>query len=504
MAKNSTQSFILSLKLNTSSHDDRILNDRFYVAFLMKNRLIKHARKALSTMRQDKSYRALLKEYLSFKSKDDPDSVKQRSVISKQLSDIRSSYGLSEYQFHEWISVQQHRYKKYIDSLTAQKIATYVWKSVEDVLFRKGKTIHFKRLDALTSLEGKNNASGMRFKDGRLCWSGLVIGVQIRKGDAYAREALTHKVKYCRIVRKPMGTSYHYYLQLILEGHPPVKHVYLKSGDVGLDQGTSSEAVVSDKGCILWELSSGVRDIDKQARRLQRKLDRSRRANNHGNYNPDGTVKPKRLRSPWNNSKTYKRTAMELRTIRRKAADQVKQSDEVLANDILCNHGSNVFTEKMDYRALQLRSKDTKTNSRGKFISKKRFGKSLSKHAPGKFLLILERKLSYIDKTVNYVDTWKFKASQYDHVLGDYIKSGLNDRAKAIRGRPVQRDLYSAFLLRNAKDSETINRDECFKIFDQFLVFHDDCIRELLSLRTVKHLPSSFGLNELNKYFETI
>lgn len=494
MKKFRSPSFVLELKLNTSPADDSALLERFYYAFLMKNRLIRHARKALSFMRQDKEYRSLMAEYISLKGKDDKASKSRRNDIGNELSRIRMSYGLSEYQFHAWVVLQQHRYKKHIDSLTAQKIATNVWQSVEAVLFRKGKTIHFQKLDNLMSLEGKNNASGIRFKDGRLCWNGLVIQPQIRKGDAYAREALTHRVKYCRIVRKSMGISYHWYLQLILEGKPPVKHTVI-DGRVGIDQGSSTEAVFSENGCILTELAYERPDIERQVRRLSRKMERSRRATNPDNYNPDGTIKPKQARKAWVRSKSYKQVQMRLKTLRRRNADTAHQSEEILANEFLEHHGSDIITEQMDYKALQLKAKEDIVSSKtGRHRSRKRYGASLAKHAPARFLSVLERKLSYINKTVNYVDTWKFKASQYDHVLGDYVKSGLSSRSKTVGGHVVQRDLYSAFLLWAALDDTTVDRNLCFESFPLFLSFQGACISKLL--KDNKHYPSSFGLKD--------
>ncbi len=288
MKKSSTPSFALPLKLNTTAQDERILGKRFYCAFLMKNKLIRHAKKALSSMRQDKRYRTLMDEYhtlakASKSRKKESKAVKhRRAEIGAELSAIRLDRGLSEYQFQEWIAVQQHRYRKHIDSLTAQKLATNVWQSVETVLFRKGKTVNFKPLDNLYSLEGKNNASGIRFKDGRLHWFGLEIQPQVRKGDAYTREALKHRVKYCRIKREAMGISYHYYLELVLEGKPPQKHRFI-DGRAGIDQGTSSEAVFSEHGCILTELAPERPQIDKKVRCLSRRLDRSRRATNPDN-----------------------------------------------------------------------------------------------------------------------------------------------------------------------------------------------------------------------------
>ena len=494
MHKSKTLSFMLTLKLNTSSRDEKLLNKRIYIAFLMKNRLIHHARKVLSSMRRDKKYRALLAEYLSLRCKSNKASKQRLKDIGKQLSSIRIQYGLSEYQFHKWIAVQQRRYNKYIDSLTAQKIATSVWRSVEVVLFRKGRSIHFQKLDTLVSLEGKNNVSGIRFKNGTLCWNGLVIQPQLRSGDQYAREALKHKVKYCRIMRKPMGISWHWYLQLVLDGIPPVKHT-VKEGRVGLDQGTSTEAVFSEQGCILTELAVDDHNINRKVRHIYRKLDRSRRAANPDNFNPDGTVKPKKLRKPWIRSNTYKNDLMRLKTLRRRSSDTVRQSEEILADNILVNHGSDIVTEKMDYKALQLKAKEDRISLKtGKHLTRKRFGKSLAKHAPARFLNILERKLSYINKTVNYVDTWKFKASQYDHVLGDYINPGLSKRSKTVGGYIVQRDLYSAFLLWAALNDTTTDRNLCFDKFPLFLDYQGTCITELL--KDGKHHPSSFGLKD--------
>ena len=481
---------MLRLKLNTSAYDIHILDKRFFIAFIMQNKLITHAKKQLSCMRQDKEYRYFMNEYVKLKGNDDPQAKQQRQFIGEELLRIRQAYGLSEYQFHDWISVQQHRYKKHIDSLTAQKIATRVWKSVNDVLFKKGKSIHYKKLASLMSVEGKNNASGIRFVKGRLCWNGLIIQPQIHKDDSYAMEALTHKVKFCRIKRMAMGNTYDYYLELVLEGIPPQKHIFI-DGRVGLDQGTSSEAVFSENGCILTELAPTRPDIDRKVRRFQRKLDRSRRANNPKNYNSDGTVR--KGRKKWVNSKTYKHTQMRLKALRRRNAATVKQSEEMFANRILEEHGSDIITEKMDYKALQVRSKETKVNSKGHYVSKKRFGKSLSKHAPAKFLSILERKLGYISKTIYYVDTWKFRASQYDHVVGDYIKSILSDRSKTVGGHLVQRDLYSAFLLWAALNDTIVDRSLCFEKFPLFLEYQSICIKEL---KDSKQTLSSFGLKD--------
>ena len=471
--------FTLSLKLNTSASDEAVLMERFYQGFLMYNRLVSHARKRLRGLRQDKRYRAAMDAFLN---------GERKKELAKELLALRMEYGLSEYQFHSWISMQQKKRKRYIDSMTAQKIATTVWNSVESVLFRKGKTIHFKKLMDFTSMEGKKNTTGLRFRGKRMYWLGLCVQVQLRKGDWYAREALEHRIKYCRIVREPMGTRWHFYLQLVLDGIPPKKHEFLENGDVGIDPGVSTEAVVSGNGCLLTELAPERPDIKKEIRRLQRRMDRSLRAANPENYHKDGT--PKKHKK-WKKTRHYKQDQMRLKTLRRRNADTVKQSEEALADRILCEHGTDIHTEKMDYRALTARVKEDRATEEGKHRSKKRFGTSIAGHAPARFLHILKRKLSYIGKEIHLVNTRKYRASQFDHVTGEYTKVSLSTRWKEVDGHPVQRDLYSAFLLMNAAGDEYPDITKCNDTFETFLNLHDSCIRELKEAGI--SLPATFG-----------
>ncbi len=493
MRRSDGPSHVLTLKLNTNSRDGRVLDQRFVYAWKMYNALVRHARAALSGMRQDKAYRNDMDEYRQIVGASSAEK-RRKAVIAETLKQIRLSYGLSEYQFHAWVVLQQHRYKKHIDSNTAQKIATHVWQATEQVLYGQGKAIHFRRLEEFLSVEGKNNTAGIRFKNGRLEWLGLCIQPQIRRGDAYAREALAVKsVKYCRIQRKAMGTSWHYYLQLVIPGIPPKKHD-IKDGRVGIDPGTATEAVVSEKGCLLTELAPERPNILNQQEQLLQAMDRSRRAANPGNYNPDGTVKPKRQRRRWVLSQRYRRNAMRLRTLQRRCADTAKQSEECLANRVLEEHGSTVITEKMDYKALQARATETAINpDTGQLFSKRRFGRSLAGHAPARFLTIVDRKLGYIGKSIQYVDTTTFRASQYNHTDDTYTKADISVRWKDINGHAVQRDLYSAFLLMNsAPDLSHPDRHSCFRTFKAFLINHDRCIAELRN--SSKRYPSSFGL----------
>jgi len=119
------------------------------------------------------------------------------------------------------VKPMQHKYKKNIDSHTAQKIGIRAYNALSKVLFSDGGKLHFKSIaNPLRSLEAKTNASGMRFnfEEQSFSWNGLVIPVNIDEDNMYEMEALVlHKVCYCRIIRKFVRGKYKYTLQLILD-----------------------------------------------------------------------------------------------------------------------------------------------------------------------------------------------------------------------------------------------------------------------------------------------
>ena len=525
MARAKKPNYILELKLNTTGSQSALLDKRFKIANGIYNTLVKFAKKQLKRMRENKSYKRNLKEYLFYKElseKDKANGLKKSENITKFnmykeiLNDIRLSYSLSEYQFHAFIKKQQHMYKKHIDSNTAQKLATTVWKATSEVMFRKGKDIHFKKFGTLTSLEGKKNTQGIRFlKDNRiLSWNKLNIPVKIRHNDLFALESLENNIKYCRIVRKPFKNGYKYFLQLVIGGHPPQKRINgkvnhgnlrpttLKSsvkGKVGIDIGTSTIAVCSNNKLILDELAKDSKKYEREIFKLQRKLDRSKRANNPNNFNKDGTIK-KGVRLSWVHSKSYVKTLFKLKNLYRLKSSYIKLEHNKLANEII-SLGNEIYVETMNYKALQKKAKFKKgeeKNSKGKNKRRKRFGKSLNNKAPSALLTILNTKLGYKGLSLNKINTQTFKASQYNHIEDKYIKKELSDRVNIIENKLIQRDLYSAFLLMNSrKNLKETDRKLCLKTYNNFKKQHDLLISNLINSK--EKLPYSFGIKEFKK-----
>ena len=76
------------------------------------------------------------------------------------------------------------------------------------------------------------------------------------------------------------------------------------------------------------------------------------------------------------------------------------------------------------------------------------------------------------------------------------MSSDLNNRWKElVPGTLVQRDLYSAFLLFNAKNKEEIDFDLCKQTFDNFFDGHNRLIIELRKQKKEgKSFPSCMGI----------
>ena len=136
--------------------------------------------------------------------------------------------------------------------------------------------------------------------------------------------------------------------------------------------------------------------------------------------------------------------------------------------------GNKVYVEKMNFAGLQKRAKNTEKNDKGKFKKKKRFGKSLANKAPSMLLTIIDRKLGYYGERLIEINTFKAKASQFNHFDRTYTKKTLWQRWNEFNGIRIQRDLYSAFLIMNISDDlKNFNIDKCNERFENFYRLHN-------------------------------
>ena len=493
--------FCITFPLETEIYQENILNTRFEIGRKIYNSLVNVTQKRYKEMIKTKRYRFIKAELKELYGTKDKEKLKLQKQLYKELNQMYKDNGLNEYSFHSDVKEFQKHFKQNIDSTTAQKIASNLWRAYDKLLFGDGEQVKYKKYNSLNSLEGKSNKAGIRFKDDTVLWNGLSIKVKINYNNYYEYQCMQNEICYNRIIRKLIRGKYKYYIQIVFKGNPPikinretgeVKHK-IGCGEVGLDIGTQTIAISSKNDVKLLELADRVQNIENQKRILLRTLDRQRRFNNPNNYNADGTIK-RGIKLEWYKSNKYIKTQNSIAELYRKQASIRKLQHEILANYII-SLGDNIYVEDMNFKGLQRRSKEiTKNEKTGRINKKKRFGKSLANKSPAMLLAIIDRKLGYDGLKLNKINTQKCKASQYNHFTDEYNKKELKDRWN--NDMQIQRDMYSAFLIMNVSNClSKIDRNKCFNTYDRFKELHDIEIQRLKELKNNGYkLVSSMGI----------
>lgn len=464
----------------------RTLEKKLDVAVVLRNTAKGEALHRLHILKHDREYQKLQEEY-ALRKKKDPEA---------DTADLEESYnicmdraGYTEYAMHDYIKQAKYHFHNILGADECQKVATQAFRAVENIRTGNAKKVRFLPKNSDSSVEGKSYKSTLKYI-GNCCIQfgrGNVYPLIVKKKDRYAMEVLKYddRIKFVRLVRRTIRGKQRYFVQLVMEGIPPkTKNLSYgrKNSHVGLDLGTSTVAIVSHSEVSLKELAPETSVDEKELRRLNRAIDRSKRATNPDNYNEDGTIKKGRRK--WNKSKRCIRLENERKELYRRSAWNRKCSHNRLANHIV-SLGGDIRVEKMRISALAKRSSKTTVNKKnGRIRSKKRYGKVIMNRAPAYLVSVIDRKLRYMNSSIKEVDTFSVKASQYDHRSNTYRKKALSDRWHVFQdGTKVQRDIYSAFLICYTTDSlDSINRDACTRNYKNFKQLHDEEIMRLQEL----------------------
>ena len=196
---------------------------------------------------------------------------------------------------------------------------------------------------------------------------------------------LRHRIKYARLVQHRASSEraagadrqgYRYFVQLALEGLPLQQPKHPVGRDIiGADLGPSTIALFPRAGEASLSLFCEELAPNAQAiRRLQRRMERQRRAANPDNYDAKGRIKKQgKMRLKWKTSKSYARTRRRKATRERKLAAHRKSLHGRKAHEIVAV-GNTIIMERLSYKAWQ-----------------KQYGKSVGLRAPGMFVEMLRR-----------------------------------------------------------------------------------------------------------------
>ena len=297
------QTYTYTLKLKTNNKMKRELNKRLQKGAVVYSETLKELLSRERKLKRDPLYKKAYKL----------EKGKERNAI---LNELDKKYNLS--QFGAVAIANKKRKDLCLDAYIPNKVgqclgdrAYLAFKKKHFVVNNTSKVIRPKMIDSLVSPAN----TGIRIKNGKVYygvtgkWKTHLLEIPVvYKNDEYEQEILRGKIVQNRILKKIQNGKEHFYLQMILKAEVAPRKYDTSDmfGNVGIDIGTSTVAISSYYETKLEELAPGIDRQEKEIARLQRKLDRQRRANNPQNYNEDGTIV--RGKKTWTYSKKYYQT----------------------------------------------------------------------------------------------------------------------------------------------------------------------------------------------------
>lgn len=490
--------FVLTLPLKVEPCQSDILNKRYeYLRFIynyVQGKLLRQYRyfEQMDEYRQIKTFKGKRDFFKSH-----PFNITGILGRGKNLLDITfSEYGIMG--LVSKLNKMRTGNKTYkdlgINSINLSALASNIWSSWEKYLYEKGNRIHFKRKGELNTIE-----FGTILSHGKQVFIGLLIDlpemqlkVKLNGLNGSKAEWMTIKIgndkplteyettairlgedaiRTVTIARKLRNGNRKYYAQFTFRGMHDNKKRKIGKGQVGIDIGPSTIAISSLQGVRIDKLANNVDSIEHDKWLIQRKLDRSRRAANPQNYNEDGTIK-RGVKLIWNKSNRYNDLQSKLRELQRHQSAVRKQQHIELANELL-SLGNVFVVENNPIKEWTARAKETKISEKtGKYLKKKRYGKSVANHAPAEFVTILKNKVEALGGTFVKVDP-KNAASRFDFTDSSFHEHKLSERQITLsNGDTHQRDLLAAFNLQHLEiDDKELKKYDRKAMEDDYATF---------------------------------
>ena len=299
--RHKTPTVLLELPLVVNEGQAKRIGGHLEAGRAFYNAVLSEGQKRLRRMRADPAWQA---------ARSIPRTQKQERLAA--FSALRQRYGFSEYALHAYAKTARVGWiADHLDAVLAQTLATRAYHALNRVCVGEARRVRFKsRGRGLSSIENKRNDTGLRFvlqqpeegNRGFLIWKEDQLEAMIDWDDEVVTHGLRQRIKYARLVQRRASSEraagagargFRYVVQLALEGVPHRKQKHAVGNDIiGADLGPSTIALVPRAGeaslaVFCEELAPNAQAI----RRLQRRMDRQRRAANSEHYDERGRVK---------------------------------------------------------------------------------------------------------------------------------------------------------------------------------------------------------------------
>ena len=468
-----TPSYVVSVKLKLSESIENHLEKSFNIANSAYNEALSFGLKRFEALKQNSDYQNLLearRQALSGiatlkKAKRKTVGLSQQvKLCNRALFLVQKAYSLTEFGLSTHLSAQRRKDGSSYQHLSAgelQVIASQAYKALEKVFFYQIKPhkVRFRsKFDLNVSYRNRVNTEATRLVE--LNRNGMAyrlflhkvstfVDIPIKAFNHYQQLSLLRceKIKYVQIIRKTIRGRKVYILQIVCQGFPPSK-VTKGQGVVGIDPGISTVAFASPTEVALVDLiPTTITEKEKLLKRLDQRIERSRRVNNPKCYKEDGTIK-KGVRFKRPSNRQMRLRNRRLKTYRSLSEERKKLQGQLVSR--IVSQASSIRIEDLNVKGLQKRSQDIRINPKtNRPYSKKRYGKAIFRAAPSAFRVALETRASQLGIDVEVISPKDAKPSQYNHITQTFEKKPLSTRVYDLSdGYPgVQRDLYSAFLI---------------------------------------------------------
>jgi len=450
--KTKKQYHVIAVPLITAEREQNIIDKQLHIVGQLRNAIVRSANQLAENMKADPVWKTTGR-------------LPQGKEKNKAYRELFKQYKLTTFDVYE-LGLEHWRASKWmsdrIGSRIVNALAVEISQNVNEWVYARAELPRSTWPGSRRMVWNNDNKSGLLYKSdtGRVVWSisskskNLDLELDWSGVSNQRRTWLQHK----KIIRVGIKKEFirgreRYFALFCIEGKPYRNKDYLAQVTnelqaLDLGPGVFGQCTEQD-GEVLPLLTPEAKQertkAQKQKRHLQRKQQRSRRANNPQAFNQDGTsIKGVRQHKK---SKRGQKTTQSLQKLSRNESIHRQREQQDLIRYLLTTGGNRIATEDLDYRAWQ-----------------RSYGSTTGFTAPGEFMTRLEAECLITNGSFHKLNHWVLALSQYC-LCGSKVKKERSCKVHVCencglgKDAPLDREIFSAFLARLRTE---LGSDEAF------------------------------------------